>query len=74
MVTDSQMHTFLRWASIVVGLTMVAGTLLSLSYEPEAPKEQPESRAAPGDQEEADERLEAQADAARTGDDRGGTS
>ncbi len=34
MVTDSQMHTLLRWTSIVVGLSMVAGTLLSLSRSP----------------------------------------
>jgi endonuclease/exonuclease/phosphatase (EEP) superfamily protein YafD len=44
--------------------------LVELSYEPEAPAEQLESRAAPGDQQEAAERLEEQADAARTGDDR----
>jgi endonuclease/exonuclease/phosphatase (EEP) superfamily protein YafD len=46
--------------------------LVELSYEPEAPAEQEESKADPGDQEEANERLEAQADAARTGDDRPG--
>ena len=44
--------------------------LVELSYEPEAPAEQEESKQKSGDQEEADERLEAQADAARTGDDR----
>ncbi len=44
--------------------------LVELSYEPEAPAEQQESKTEPGDQKEADERLEAQADAARTGDDR----
>jgi len=44
--------------------------LIELSYEPEAPAEQPESQAAPGDQKEVAERLEAQADAARTGRDR----
>lgn len=43
--------------------------LIELSYEPETPAEQPETRAAPGDQEEAAERLEAQTDAARTGED-----
>ena len=45
--------------------------LVELSYEPEAPAEQPESQPASGDQEEAGERLKAQADAARTGEDRG---
>ena len=44
--------------------------LVELSYEPEALAEQEESKAEPGDQKEADERLEAQADAAQTGDDR----
>ncbi|HYF40333.1 MAG TPA: endonuclease/exonuclease/phosphatase family protein [Gemmatimonadales bacterium] len=44
--------------------------LVELSYEPEAAAEQSETRAAPGDAEEAEERLDAQADAARTGDDR----
>ena len=44
--------------------------LVELSYEPEAPAEQQESKTESGDQKEADERLEAQADAARTGDDR----
>ena len=48
--------------------------LVELSYEPDAPAEQPESRAAPGDEGEAAERLEAQADAARTGDDRGNSA
>jgi endonuclease/exonuclease/phosphatase (EEP) superfamily protein YafD len=46
--------------------------LVELSYEPEAPAEQPESQAASGDQEEAGERLKAQAEAAQTGDDRPG--
>jgi endonuclease/exonuclease/phosphatase (EEP) superfamily protein YafD len=46
--------------------------LVELSYEPDAPAEQPESRTAPGDKEEAVERLETQTDAARTGDDRPG--
>ena len=43
--------------------------LIELSYEPEAPADQPESQTAPGDEEEAATRLSAQADAARTGDD-----
>jgi len=43
--------------------------LVELSYEPEAPAEQPESRSKPGDHEEAIERLETQTDAARSGDD-----
>ena len=43
--------------------------LIELSYEPEAPAEQPESQATPGDHNEAAARLETQADAARTGDD-----
>jgi endonuclease/exonuclease/phosphatase (EEP) superfamily protein YafD len=47
--------------------------LIELSYEPEAEVEQPESQAAPGDQEAA-ERLEALGDAARTGRDRPGTA
>lgn len=46
--------------------------LIELSYEPEAPAEQPESQAAPGDHEEAAARLGAQARAARTGDDQPG--
>ncbi len=46
--------------------------LVELSYEPEAPAEQPESRTESGDLEEAGERLKAQADAAQTGDDRPG--
>ena len=46
--------------------------LIELSYEPEAPREQPESGPDAGDAEEAEEKLEAQADAARTGDDRPG--
>ena len=44
--------------------------LIELSYEPEAPAEQPESQAAPGDHEDAAARLGAQAEAARAGDDR----
>ncbi len=44
--------------------------LVELSYEPEASAEQAESRPDAGDHEEANERLEAQVDAARTGDDR----
>jgi endonuclease/exonuclease/phosphatase (EEP) superfamily protein YafD len=48
--------------------------LVELSYEPEAPAEQQESQTEPGDQQEANERLEAQADASRTGDDRPGKS
>jgi hypothetical protein len=48
--------------------------LVELSYEPEALAEQSESQTAPGDQEEATERLETQADAARTGDDRPATA
>jgi endonuclease/exonuclease/phosphatase (EEP) superfamily protein YafD len=43
--------------------------LVELSYEPEAPADQPGSQTASGDQEEAGERLKAQADAGRTGDD-----
>jgi endonuclease/exonuclease/phosphatase (EEP) superfamily protein YafD len=46
--------------------------LVELSYEPEAPAEQPESRTESGDHEQAGERLKAQADAAQTGDDRPG--
>jgi endonuclease/exonuclease/phosphatase (EEP) superfamily protein YafD len=46
--------------------------LIELSYEPEAPAEQEPSREAPGDREEARARLEAEAEAARTGDDRPG--
>jgi endonuclease/exonuclease/phosphatase (EEP) superfamily protein YafD len=44
--------------------------LIELSYEPDAPAEQPETERASGDAKEAQERLEAQADAAATGDDR----
>lgn len=44
--------------------------LIELSYEPDAPAEQPETETQPGDQEEGREKLEAQADAARTGADR----
>jgi hypothetical protein len=46
--------------------------LVELSYEPEAPAEQPESQTASGDQEEAGERLEAQGEARQSGDDRPG--
>ena len=46
--------------------------LIELSYEPEAPAEQEPSREAPGDREEARARLETQAEAARTGEDRPG--
>ena len=41
--------------------------LVELSYEPDAPAEQPENETAPGDHEEAGERLKAQADAEHTG-------
>jgi endonuclease/exonuclease/phosphatase (EEP) superfamily protein YafD len=44
--------------------------LVELSYEPEAPAEQQESKTESGDQKEADDRLKAQADAAQTSDDR----
>jgi endonuclease/exonuclease/phosphatase (EEP) superfamily protein YafD len=44
--------------------------LVELTYEPEASAEQAESRPDTGDHEEANERLKAQVDAARTGDDR----
>lgn len=43
---------------------------IELSYEPDAPVEQPETSREAGDGEEARERIEAQADAAATGDDR----
>lgn len=43
---------------------------IRLSWEPDAEAEQPEPEEAPGDEEEAQERLEEQAEAARTGDDR----
>ena len=46
--------------------------LVELSYEPDAPPEQPPPREEPGDQREAKEKLEEQAEAARTGDDRPG--
>jgi endonuclease/exonuclease/phosphatase (EEP) superfamily protein YafD len=46
--------------------------LVELSYEPEAPAEQPESQAAPADQEEAVKRLEAQGEASGSGGDRPG--
>lgn len=44
--------------------------LIELSYEPDAPAEQPETRTEPGDTKEAHDKVEAQADAARTGADR----
>jgi endonuclease/exonuclease/phosphatase (EEP) superfamily protein YafD len=44
--------------------------LIELSYDPEAPAEQRESQTAAGDEKEAAGRVEAQADATRTGDDR----
>jgi endonuclease/exonuclease/phosphatase (EEP) superfamily protein YafD len=44
--------------------------LVELSYEPDAPVEQPAAQADAGDHEEAGERLEAQADARETGEDR----
>jgi endonuclease/exonuclease/phosphatase (EEP) superfamily protein YafD len=43
--------------------------LVELSYEPQATTQQPEPEKEPGDDEEARERLEAQAQAAATGDD-----
>ncbi len=43
---------------------------IELSYEPEGEASQPETPEEPGDEEEARERLEEQAEAARTGDDR----
>ena len=46
--------------------------LIELSYEPDAPAEQPESRSSAADEKEAQERLETQAEAARTGEDRPG--
>jgi endonuclease/exonuclease/phosphatase (EEP) superfamily protein YafD len=46
--------------------------LVELSYEPEAPGEQPESQASSSDQVEAGERLKAQAEAGQTGEDRPG--
>jgi endonuclease/exonuclease/phosphatase (EEP) superfamily protein YafD len=46
--------------------------LVELSFEPEAPAEQPESQTGSGDQQEAGERLKAQADAGSTGDDPSG--
>jgi endonuclease/exonuclease/phosphatase (EEP) superfamily protein YafD len=46
--------------------------LIELSYEPDAEAAQPEPEEKPGDEERADERLEAQAQAAATGDDRPG--
>jgi endonuclease/exonuclease/phosphatase (EEP) superfamily protein YafD len=46
--------------------------LIELSYEPDAPAEQPTPRPGGDDYEEAEEKLEEQAEAARTGDDRPG--
>jgi endonuclease/exonuclease/phosphatase (EEP) superfamily protein YafD len=46
--------------------------LIELSYEPQAEAAQPEPEQKPGDEERAEERLEAQAEAAATGDDRPG--
>ena len=46
--------------------------LVELSYEPQAEAAQPEPEKEPGDEERAQERLEAQAEAAATGDDRPG--
>ena len=46
--------------------------LIELSFEPEASAEQPPTEEAAGDREEARERLQAEAEAARTGDDRPG--
>lgn len=46
--------------------------LIELSYEPGAEVAQPEPEQKPGDEERAEERLEAQAEAAATGDDRPG--
>ena len=46
--------------------------LVELSYEPDAPPEQPAPRPDGEDFEEAEEKLEEQAEAARTGDDRPG--
>jgi endonuclease/exonuclease/phosphatase (EEP) superfamily protein YafD len=48
--------------------------LVELSYEPDAAAEQPESQTESGDHAEAGERLKAQADAARSGDDLPGNS
>ncbi len=44
--------------------------LVELSYEPDAPVQQPETEEKTGDEQEVREKLEAQADAARTGADR----
>ena len=44
--------------------------MIELSYEPDAPAEQPETEERPGDEQEAQERLEEEAEAALTGDDR----
>ncbi len=46
--------------------------LIELSYEPEATVTQPKTEKEAGDEEEADEKLEEQAEAAATGDDRPG--
>lgn len=46
--------------------------LVELSYEPDAKLEQPRPEVEPGDQEEAEEKIEEQVEAAATGDDRPG--
>jgi endonuclease/exonuclease/phosphatase (EEP) superfamily protein YafD len=46
--------------------------LIELTYDPRAATEQEETREEPGDQQEAQERLELETEAARTGDDRPG--
>ena len=46
--------------------------LVELSYEPDAAVEQPEQEEEPGDHEAAEEKIEEQVEAARTGDDRPG--
>jgi endonuclease/exonuclease/phosphatase (EEP) superfamily protein YafD len=46
--------------------------LVELSYEPDAVLEQPKTAEAPGDQEEAEEKIEREVEAAATGDDRPG--
>lgn len=43
---------------------------IELAYEPEAQKEQPKTEVDAGDQQDADEKLAAQSEAAKTGDDR----
>ena len=46
--------------------------LITLNHEPDAELSQPETERAPGDLEEAEQKLEEEAEAARTGDDRPG--